>query len=93
MSAQPEQLSILACRLFPAAAAATARDVERMMEMRRRMVRVDECMARLVINVLIPVQKSCILKGADVTIFTLFTVLREWCILHCKTVYAVFKLW
>ncbi len=54
MSAQPEQLSILACRLFPTAAAAfeaTARDVERRMERRRRMVRVDECMARLVINV------------------------------------------
>ena len=44
-------------------------------------------------GVLIPVQKSCILKGADVTIFTLLTVLREWCTLHCKTVYPVFKLW
>ena len=50
MSAQPEQLSILACRLLlllPADAAveeATARVVERRMERRRRMVRVDECM-------------------------------------------------
>ena len=49
MSAQPEQLSILACRLFPVVAAAavgeaTVRVVERRMERRRRMVRVDECM-------------------------------------------------
>ena len=43
------------------------------------------------LKVLTPVQKSCILKGADVTIFTLLTVPREWCTLHCKTVYPVFN--
>jgi hypothetical protein len=41
--------------LLPAAAAfeATARDVERRMERRRRMVRVDECMACLLLIYLI----------------------------------------